>query len=713
MAGPDDTTKPPAIPDVFDASDARAELDDAKALAAEIRQKTFDHYTERSNELELQRDELARKAWANRQEANAADMQVQREQATIQRAEEHMKNWEKEALGGDSQALSDYEHSRALAQRAQARIDAAKAKAEELRADADVADKEVVRLEDESMKLYDEYHYLADQAEHIELRASMDQSAVEDLAKAEAADAQAAELRARGDITNAEKFEKQAAEHRADADRWVKEYQGRVDDEKLAEIGIDVDERFADADTIVNPIEDPFAPPAEEPAPEPGAVPPGTKVIDMEPEVIEVTPPKVIDMEPEVIEVPAPGTPTKVIDMEPEIIEVTPPKVIDMEPEIIEVTPPQQPAAPAAAAASATDVRAEADLAIDTAGKVRDAIFEQNTTKYVDLTLERDAEARKAWGLKQEAEAADMQVKREQARLTEHQKELKEAEAQSANAGPTDSRMLYEEARTRVAVDQARLDSARQKADELRDQAKASDAQVASLEHEMEQQRLQSNEMQTDADMLLVRAEELQRDATHLEAADQLQAQAAALRDQGDSKGADALDAQAAAERAKSNLTDNTTVDDERLEPLGVDIDARFSDADDIVNLGFGEEPAADPGVIDPGVIEMEPMIINPSSTDGSTNDSPDSVNEIGPVSLRPQAGDSSEGAEEIQKIGPVSLDPASVEPTGVEPAEIEMEPMIMEPAAQSDFQEDSFQSDLTDIAAAEQTLDQLTELDG
>ena len=687
MAGPDDTTKPPAIPDVFDASDARAELDDAKALAAEIRQKTFDHYTERSNELELQRDELARKAWANRQEANAADMQVQREQATIQRAEEHMKNWEKEALGGDSQALSDYEHSRALAQRAQARIDAAKAKAEELRADADVADKEVVRLEDESMKLYDEYHYLADQAEHIELRAAMDQSAVEDLAKAEAADAQAAELRARGDITNAEKFEKQAAEHRADADRWVKEYQGRVDDEKLAEIGIDVDERFADADTIVNPIEDPFAPPAEEPAPEPGAVPPGTKVIDMEPEVIEVTPPKVIDMEPE----------------------------------IIEVTPPQQPAAPAAAAAaaaSATDVRAEADLAIDTAAKVRDAIFEQNTTKYVDLTLERDAEARKAWGLKQEAEAADMQVKREQARLTEHQKELKEAEAQSANAGPTDSRMLYEEARTRVAVDQARLDSARQKADELRDQAKASDAQVASLEHEMEQQRLQSNEMQTDADMLLVRAEELQRDATHLEAADQLQAQAAALRDQGDSRGADALDAQAAAERAKSNLTDNTTVDDERLEPLGVDIDARFSDADDIVNLGFGEEPAADPGVIDPGVIEMEPMIINPSSTDGSTNDSPDSVNEIGPVSLRPPAGDSSEGAEEIQKIGPVSLDPASVEPTGVEPAEIEMEPMIMEPAtmepaAQSDFQEDSFQSDLTDIAAAEQTLDQLTELDG
>ena len=100
-----------------------------------------------------------------------------------------------------------------------------------------------------------------------------------------------------------------------------------VDDEKLEELGIDIDDRFADADTTVGPIPDPMAPP-EEQAPEP-------TVIDMEPEVIEGTPPKVIDMEPEVIE----GTPPKVIDMEPEVIEGRVP--IEMEPDSINpATPP-------------------------------------------------------------------------------------------------------------------------------------------------------------------------------------------------------------------------------------------------------------------------------------------------------------------------------------------------------------------------------------
>ena len=109
-----------------------------------------------------------------------------------------MKNWEEQALvGDDSQALTEYEHSRALAARAQARVDAAQSRADELRAGADVADKEVARLEDETLKTYDEYHYVADQAETLETRASMDQFAADDLAKAEDADARAAAFRAR------------------------------------------------------------------------------------------------------------------------------------------------------------------------------------------------------------------------------------------------------------------------------------------------------------------------------------------------------------------------------------------------------------------------------------------------------------------------------------------------------------------------------------
>ena len=315
----------PVVADVFDAEDARAELAGTKALAAEVRQKTFDHYSERTSQLEVERDEQARKAWANRQEANAADMQVKRETATLERAQAHMKNWEKEAMGGDSQALTDYEHSRALAERAQTRIDAAKTRAEQLRAEADVADKEVVRLEDESMKNYEEYHYLADQAESLELRAWSDQMASDDLAKAQDAETRAAELRARGDDKNAEVLEQQAAQLRADADKWVTESRPTVDDEKLEELGIDVDDRYADSDTIVNPIPDPFAPP---PDPEP-------TVIDMEPEIIEGTPPTVINMDPEIIE----GTPPTVINMDPEIIEGTPP--IEMEPDYI--NPPEQP----------------------------------------------------------------------------------------------------------------------------------------------------------------------------------------------------------------------------------------------------------------------------------------------------------------------------------------------------------------------------------
>ena len=151
------------------------------------------------------------------------------------------------------------------------------------------------------------------------------------LAEIDDIEARAATLREQGDDAGAAKLDGEAATKRAELQTEIDaldEY--RLDDERLEPLGIGVDDKWADADDVLGttPVT-PTTPAAE-------TVPPGTKVIDMEPEIIEGTPPKVIDMEPEIIE----GTPPKVIDMEPEVIEGTPPTVIDMEPEVIEVPAP-------------------------------------------------------------------------------------------------------------------------------------------------------------------------------------------------------------------------------------------------------------------------------------------------------------------------------------------------------------------------------------
>jgi hypothetical protein len=286
----------------------RAEAGEATAMATRIREVAYDHFTETYGATALERDTEARKAWALRQEAAAADMQIKREQRNVDM-------YDQELAGADAAKGTDYgmdpgvyDQTKAMATIARQRLDAATKQAAELRSQADAADLEVKAHEARLGELDTEFEALQTEASTMDQRAMLLEQNATDLAEIDLLEVEAATLLGKGDTAGAAKVDAQIAAKRAELDTEIKaldEY--KLDDERLEPLGIDVDDKWADVDDVTGV-------PAEPQSPTEPTVP--TKVIDMEPEVIEGTPPKVIDMEPEVIEV----TPPQVIDTAPEAV---------------------------------------------------------------------------------------------------------------------------------------------------------------------------------------------------------------------------------------------------------------------------------------------------------------------------------------------------------------------------------------------------------
>jgi hypothetical protein len=293
--GPIPASPPPAV-GVPDGDDLRVEAREASTIARQIREVSYSRLEEDATTLGIERDDAARRAWSLQQEANAADMQVKREQATVERLREHAENWEADAAGDDifaEEAAERVGKATAMANAAQARLDNAQTRAVALREEAAAATADVARLETAIDENLDDYQKLADAARSIELRAGVLETAADFEDQADAADIRAAALRAEGDEAGAVAAEAAAAAARAAAESTTRmAREGELDEALLAEAGIALPEGF----------EHPLPEPVPEPVPEPPVV------IDMEPEVIEVTPPRVIDMEPEIIEVTVPDS---------------------------------------------------------------------------------------------------------------------------------------------------------------------------------------------------------------------------------------------------------------------------------------------------------------------------------------------------------------------------------------------------------------------
>lgn len=296
----------------LDGDALRAEAKVADEFSEQIRDTSYEFLAEKTGSLGIERDTAARTAESAADEAKSADIQIQQELEAVKNHRAMADRWRDTAdADGDIFAREDAERvnkATALADAAQARADAAQERATELRATAEEATAEVARIDTELADVNADYDSLSRSAMNAELRASTLEDAAGYDAEADAAEAQAAQLRDEGDVDGALVLEEGAARQRAYAAMILDEASHlAVDEDVLGEVGIAVPDGF------VNP----------EPVAEAAA------------EVPEVPAPTVIDMEPEVIEVP----PSRVIDFEPEIIEVPPPRVIDFEPEVIEVDP--------------------------------------------------------------------------------------------------------------------------------------------------------------------------------------------------------------------------------------------------------------------------------------------------------------------------------------------------------------------------------------
>ena len=134
-------------------------------------------------------------------------------------------------------------------------------------------------------------------------------------------------------------------------------------------------------------------------------------------------------------------------------------------------------------------------------------------------------------------------------------------------------------------------------------------------------------------------------------------------------------------------------IDDERLEPLGIDVDDRWADVDDRVN-----------SIDDP----IEGVPVEPASPDAPTPTGADDMTPIGPAHI--------DGTTPITDTTSPTLDTeAAIEPdiAAVAMPEPEVVAVAMPEPEVADFATDTFQGDLSGIDQAEQQLDQLGDFDG
>ena len=121
----------------------------ADEFSEQIRDKSYEFLAEKTGSPGIERDAAARTAWSATQEADSADLQVQRELEAVENHRAMADRWREGAdADGDIFGQEDAERTNkatALADAAQARADAAQGRAAVLRADAEAATADVAR----------------------------------------------------------------------------------------------------------------------------------------------------------------------------------------------------------------------------------------------------------------------------------------------------------------------------------------------------------------------------------------------------------------------------------------------------------------------------------------------------------------------------------------------------------------------------------------
>ena len=265
-------------------------------------------------------------------------------------------------------------------------------------------------------------------------------------------------------------------------------------------------------------------------------------------------------------------------------------------------------------------VRMQAQQATEFAQQVREVSYDRLEQETTSLGLERDAAARLAWAAEQEANAADMQVKRELSFVDGYH----EMAAKHQPSGDPDDIFAQQDAALAAKsaalanAAQARADAASARAAELRATAATATAEVARLEAEIDVTSTEYTQLSDTAEHLETRAYLLGAVARTDAAADAADEKAAELRAAGDEAGADAAAAEAAelhrSAAAMDRDTRAITVDEDVLAEAGIAL------PDDFVNPpptapatdGTTSEPATDDTTTTPPtqVIDMEPEVI-------------------------------------------------------------------------------------------------------
>ncbi len=289
---------PPALPDI-DAAEIRADVVESGQVAQQIRDLAFERLEEDAAEYSVARDAAARRAWASDNEAKAADIQVKRELLVLDKARDAARRHEQAALKGDEHAAELLREANIKAETASQRVEAAREAATAARGAAEAARDEVATLEASAVHAEFEHDVLLEQARHMDGHTTHLELAADAAEQAEMKDAEAAEARAAGDIAGADALAAEAANHRRLAQQQLDEAKAvEIDALRMEHMGIDLpDDVDSDPDNDVAAAT-PETTPADatdataEAAATGGEAGQPVRVIDMEPEVIEVDVPE-------------------------------------------------------------------------------------------------------------------------------------------------------------------------------------------------------------------------------------------------------------------------------------------------------------------------------------------------------------------------------------------------------------------------------------